>query len=251
MIDIHSHILWGLDDGARSKEESVAMVKMAALAGTTDIVASPHSNTEYQFDPDVVHARIAELQAEVGPTIQIHYGCDFHMMMENIDDALANPEKYSIDHKGYLLVEFADFVIPKTTPEIFHRMLSRGLRPVVTHPERNPLLVRRLPELAEWVSMGCLLQITAASLTGRFGREAKSGSEAMMANGLVQIIASDAHDTKHRPPVLDFAKELIAKEYGETMALLLMVENPMAVLAGAPLPPGPMVVQKKKKWYQF
>jgi protein-tyrosine phosphatase len=251
VIDIHSHILWELDDGSRSFEDSVAMVKMAASAGTTDIVASPHANNEYRFDPVVVESKIAELQAAVGDTIRIHFGCDFHLMIENIEDALACPGKYSIAHKGYLLVEFAEFVIPKTTSEIFSRMLHRGLRPVVTHPERNPLLQRRLPELAEWVSMGCLLQVTAASLSGRFGRAAKSASDQMLDQGLVQVLASDAHDTKHRPPILSGAFEYISKAYGEEAAHLLLTENPMAILAGLSLPAGPVTLNKKKKWYQF
>jgi protein-tyrosine phosphatase len=227
------------------------MVKMAAEAGTTDIVASPHANTEYAFDPAVVEERIAQLQAEVGTAIVIHYGCDFHLTMDNIEDALEHPDKYSIDHKGYLLVEFADFVIPKTTTGIFQSMLSHGLRPIVTHPERNPLLIKRIPELAEWVAMGCLLQVTAASLTGRFGRDARSAAEEMLGRGLVRIVASDAHDTRDRTPKLDGAMAQLTKEYGEDAARLLLIESPMAVLAGAPLPVGPAAVKKKKKWYQL
>src|ERR1039458_475267 len=91
MIDIHSHILPGLDDGSQSLEDSVAMLRQAAASGTTDIVASPHANQKYKFDPLVVESRIGELQAAVGDSPQIHYGCDFHLTMENIDDALRSP----------------------------------------------------------------------------------------------------------------------------------------------------------------
>src|SRR5437588_4823004 len=104
MIDIHSHILPGLDDGSHSPEESAAMVRMAADAGTTDIVATPHANQEYAFDPGIVEQKIADLQAAIGGTPRIHYGCDFHLTLENIDDALRFPGKYSINHRGYLLV---------------------------------------------------------------------------------------------------------------------------------------------------
>src|SRR3954453_11357177 len=112
MIDIHSHILPGLDDGAKTIEDSVAMVRMAAAAGTTAIVASPHCNQEYAFDPTLVHQRISEVQAAVGDTPRIYYGCDFHLTPENIDNAVHDHERYSINHKGYLLVEFSDFFIP-------------------------------------------------------------------------------------------------------------------------------------------
>src|SRR5438046_1222974 len=104
MIDIHSHILAGLDDGARSLEESVAMVRMAAAAGTTDIVASPHANQTYAFDVQAVEAKIGELQQALGSSPRIYFGCDFHLTPENIADALSAWEKYSINHRGYLLV---------------------------------------------------------------------------------------------------------------------------------------------------
>src|SRR5215467_2489642 len=119
MIDIHSHILAELDDGAQSFEESVEMVRMAAAAGTTDIVASPHSNDEYDFEPETVERRISELQRAASESLVIHYGCDFHLNPENIESALRSPDRYTIDHKSYLLVEFSDFLIPRTTAEIF------------------------------------------------------------------------------------------------------------------------------------
>src|ERR1035438_6481836 len=90
-----SHILPGLDDGSKSLEESVAMLRQAAAAGTTDIVASPHANQDYDFDPLVVERKIGELQAAAGESPLIHYGCDFHLTLENIDDALRFPGKYS------------------------------------------------------------------------------------------------------------------------------------------------------------
>src|SRR3954453_23475907 len=119
MIDIHSHILPGLDDGSKSLEESVHMLRQAAEGGTTDIVATPHANQEYRFDPRVVQQKIGELQAAVGDLPRIHYGCDFHLTLENIEDALRSPDKYSIDHHGYLMVEFSDFLIPKPTAQLF------------------------------------------------------------------------------------------------------------------------------------
>ena len=174
MIDIHSHILPGLDDGSKSLEESVAMLRQAAAAGTTEIVATPHANQDYDFDPLVVEQKIGELQAAVGDAPRIHYGCDFHLTLENIEDAVRSPGKYSINHRGYLLVEFSDFLIPKTTDEIFARMMKAGLRPIVTHPERNQLLQHRLPEMEEWVAQGVHMQVTAQSLMGRFGKTAKA-----------------------------------------------------------------------------
>jgi protein-tyrosine phosphatase len=107
-----------------------------------------------------------------------------------------------------------------------------------------------LAELQEWTEMGCLMQVTASSFEGRFGREAQTASEKLMEAGLVRVVASDGHDTNHRPPELDLAFRHIAKEYGDDVATLLLVENPRAMLAGAELPARPMLIQKKKKWYQ-
>src|SRR5262249_7957442 len=154
MIDIHSHILPELDDGSDSLETSLAMVRMAAAAGTTDIVATPHANNQYTFDPEIVEQKIAALQTAAGETPRIHYGCDFHLIPENSEEALRSPGKYSINHRGYLLVEFSDFMIPKSTPAIFERLMSGGLYPIVTHPERNPVLQRKISELEEWVAAG-------------------------------------------------------------------------------------------------
>jgi protein-tyrosine phosphatase len=248
MIDIHSHILPGLDDGSKTLEESVAMLRQAAAAGTTDIVASPHANQEYGFDPQVVERMIGELQAAAGETPQIHYGCDFHLTLDNIEDAVRLPGKYSIDHRGYLLVEFSDFLIPKTTDRIFARMMQVGLRPIVTHPERNQLLQRRLPELEEWVAQGVHLQVTAQSLLGRFGKTAKACADEWMGRGLVHFVASDAHDTKWRTTAMDESRQYVDRRFGPEAGVRLFEENPRAVLAGVPLTAVPLAI-RRKPWY--
>jgi protein-tyrosine phosphatase len=248
MIDIHSHILPDQDDGAATFEVALSMVRMAAAAGTTDIVASPHANSQFAFHPAQVEQKIKTLQAAAGDSPRIHYGCDFHLTPENIDDAVAAPGKYSIDHKGYLLVEFADNMIPKSIEGIFSRMLTAGLQPIVTHPERNPLLQKRLPELELWVQRGCLIQVTAQSLLGRFGKSAKSVSEELMRRSLVHFLASDAHDCQHRPPLLDEVWRLTAKQYGEDTARRLLEENPRAALTGAEVSLDEVEI-RKKSWF--
>jgi protein-tyrosine phosphatase len=235
MIDIHSHILPGLDDGARDHEEALNMVRMAAAAGTTDIVATPHANEEFRFDPAVTEQRIAELQRACGESPRIHYGCELHLTPENIDDAVRFPARYSIARRACLLVEFSDFLIPKTTGEILGWLMEAGLRPILAHPERNPILRKRLGDLAGWVERGCLVQLTAESLLGRFGRAAKSSSEELMRRGLVHFLASDGHDVKHRPPVLDAAWQFLEDRYGRPTAERLLVRNPQAVLEGGPI----------------
>src|SRR5688500_1615002 len=132
-VDIHSHILYGLDDGAKTIAESLEMLRLAAAAGTTDIVATPHASGQYAFSPELIDARIGELSAAT--EVRIHRGCDFHLQADNIEDAIAHPHKYTINHSGYLLVEFSDIAIFASTDEILSELVGAGMAPIITHPE--------------------------------------------------------------------------------------------------------------------
>ncbi len=252
MVDIHTHILPGLDDGARSLGESVAMLGIAAASGTTDIVATPHANLDYSFDPDQITKSIAKLTAAAGPVPRIHRGCDFHLAYENIQDAIENPAKYTINNKNYLLVEFSDLIIFNNTGEIFERLMAGGMVPVITHPERNALLQQRIGKLEEWAVMGVLLQVTALSFLGRFGRRAREFSDELMRRGLVHFVASDAHDTEDRTPDMRGARKYVERHYGNEWAERLFVTNPRRVLTGEPVAGVRRdELPRPRKWYKF
>jgi protein-tyrosine phosphatase len=252
MVDIHSHILPGLDDGSESLEESLAMLKIAVAGGTTDIVATPHANSEFTFQPEVISHKLAELSAAAGNTIRIYTGCDFHLQYENIQDALEHPTKYTINHKNYLLVEFSDLMIFNTTGDIFYQLRSAGMIPVITHPERNWLLQKRFEAISEWVGEGACLQITAQSFLGRFGKSAREYADKLMKAGLVHFVASDAHGTRDRNPDMHEAFEYVTGKYGARRAEQLFVLNPRATLEGEALPdPGPGDAAPRRKWYRF
>ena len=249
-VDIHSHVLYGLDDGAKTREQSVQMLEVAVHSGTTDIVATPHANGRYAFSPAAIARQIADLTAET--ELRIYPGCDFHLQFDNIEDALAHPEKYTINHKGYLLVEFPDVAIFTETDAILARLLDGGMVPIVTHPERNRELQRRLDDLARWVEHGCYVQVTAGSLTGTFGKAAQRCANELMHRGLTHFVASDAHDVRIRTPSLREAYDLLADEWGEDLIRPLFVENPEAVLAGDAVDfELPVRGVKRRKWYQF
>lgn len=250
MVDIHSHILYGLDDGAKTLEESVAMIQDAAGAGTTDIVATPHANVEFSYQPELVDQRIVELTSATGGAVRIHRGCDFHLSYDNIQDALTNPTKYTINQKTYLLVEFSDLLIFRSTAEIFERLRDAGMIPVVTHPERNQLLQQRLEQIAGWVADGCMVQVTAQSVVGEFGRRARDCCRELFERDLVHFVASDAHDCQRRPARLDVAYRHVVKEYGEPRAQRLFVKNPRAALQGEPLArSAPQLLLRPRRWY--
>jgi protein-tyrosine phosphatase len=200
VIDIHSHYIPAIDDGAASFEESVAMLRMAASHGTTSIVATPHASLDYAFNPAYNAEQLGLLREAAGDVIGLYLGCDLHLTFDNIRDALDNPDKYTINGRCYLLVEFSDLLIFKNIDEIFDNFLRSDIIPVVTHPERNALLQQRLPQLRRWVEMGCLMQVTAGSLLGAWGGKAKKFSEDLLGEDLVHFIASDGHDTRRRPP---------------------------------------------------
>jgi len=249
-VDIHSHVLYGLDDGAKTREQSLEMLEIAGRSGTTDIVATPHANGQYPFQPDVVQQQIAEL-AGASP-VRIYPGCDFHLQFDNIEDALANPAKYTLNHTAYLLVEFPDVSIFHTTDEILAQLVDGGMVPIISHPERNVQLRRRLNDLARWVEAGCYVQVTAGSYLGVFGKPAKSSAYELLERGLTHFVASDAHDCRFRPPSLHDAYTALADRWGEDAIRPLFVENPRAVVAGDAVEFDlPQNAARPRKWYRF
>ncbi|MCC7155025.1 MAG: hypothetical protein IT161_10655 [Bryobacterales bacterium] len=250
MVDIHSHILPGLDDGAHDMDESLEMVKMAAETGTTDIVATPHADQQYRYHPGLVRKLIDELQTACGPDPKIHQGCDFHLHSDNIEDALLHTGRYTVNGTQYLLVELDD-AIHTSTPEYFDKLERAGIKIILTHPERYAGL-REMPELVEhWVAAGRLMQVTAQSLLGRFGQQASSFSRHLMDRGLVHIIASDAHNTHDRVPVLSEAREWVETQYSGTLAHLLFDSHPRAVIEGRDVDLSRFPPQRKSLWSRF
>lgn len=251
MVDIHSHVVYGVDDGAKTIEDSIAMLEMAAASGTTDIVATPHSDLKYQYDSDLVKERIAELQARVGDRIRIHKGCDFHLYYDNIENCRTDRARFTINGHRYLMVEFADHAIPKTIGHIFRDMLGNSITPVITHPERNSLLMGRVSDMVQWVRSGCLVQITAGSLTGRFGKSAEEACRRLMRQNMVHFVASDAHDTQWRSPDMRKPYRLVAEQYGEHTAERLFTTHPRMTLTGEYLEcgdPDDEIAQQKPWW---
>ena len=239
MIDIHHHLLFGLDDGPEDIEISVAMAEMSQQNGVTHIVCTPHSSEHYKFNPAVNRERLEKVQERVGDKVELALGCDFHLMFDNIEDAIANPTKYTVNGKQYLLVEFPEHTISQNMREIFFRLSVAGMTSIITHPERNPVLARQPEKMADWLRAGCYIQITAASLTGRFGKMAQKVSHELLRRNWVNFIATDAHDLTSRPPMLRDAYQLVADKYGKETADRLCLHNPHAAFFGEPLPPQP------------
>jgi protein-tyrosine phosphatase len=243
MIDIHSHILPEVDDGSKSWEISEQMCRMAAKDGIEHMVATPHANDRYAYDRQHLSEIRDELQQRVGPVPRLGLGCDFHMSYENLQDIVVHPDRYIIEGGQYLLVELSNFSIPVQIDESYTNLLQMGIRPVITHPERNPILVRSPQRVLQWVELGCAVQVTASAFTGRWGQPAFHMAEWLLKHDALHVLATDAHDLKSRPPVLSAARDAVADLRGEEIARSLVYDNPLAVVSGKPLPyfPEPVV----------
>lgn len=208
------------------------MLEIAVQSGTTDIVATPHANSEFPFRPEVVQKKFAELKAAANGLIRLHLGCDFHIQFENVQDALSKPQKYTINNGPYLMVELPDVMSFPVIREILNRLQHVGITPIITHPERLMQLQSQPEEIRRWVEERCLVQITGQSLTGRFGNSAQQCASYLLKQGLVHFVASDAHDTRDRTPKLSEAFEWVSSRFGAKRAERLFLTNPAAVIAG-------------------
>jgi protein-tyrosine phosphatase len=238
MVDIHTHVLPGLDDGAPTLEEGFEMVKLAAANGTTDLVATPHSNAHFEFDECRIDELFRGLSALSAGMINLYRGCDCHMNLQNLEDALAHPTKYTINRTRYLLVELPDFMGPSVVWHQLQALINARICPIITHPERNISLQSNMDHLKRWVEGGCLVQVTGQSFSGRFGAVARRAVEKLMDADLVHFVASDAHDCVDRPPDLSKAHEHVSSRWGRGTAQRLFIDNPAAVIADAPIDRG-------------
>jgi protein-tyrosine phosphatase len=256
MVDLHCHILPGIDDGAKTMEDSLAMAEMAIADGITHVVATPHSSENYVFDYPRIRELRDALQEKVGDRLQLATGCDFHVSPENVDRLKHDPARYCINQKDYLLVEFNEFSIPPWMDQALHELQLAGIRPVVTHPERNRILRARPERLVQWARLGCYVQVTAGSVTGTFGSGAQEDALAWIALGIIHFVSSDAHNITTRPQRLQPAYDVVREKFGREKAEALFVENPLAAFEGLALPHVPVIAEdaerpQRKRFFFF
>lgn len=256
MVDVHCHILPGIDDGPDAIEESLAMAESAINDGITHVVATPHCSREYPFDYARVQRLRDRLQSEIGDRLTLATGCDFHLNPENLEALRSDPSRFCINQHEYLLVEFNEISIPPSMDETLHDLQLKGLRPIITHPERNAILRRQPERLARWTRLGCYVQVTAGSLTGTFGPRAQEDSLCWIGKGFVHFVASDAHNTKRRPLRLQPAYAAVSEQFGDEKSRALFLDNPLAAFEGRELPyvpeiPDERVLPRRKKFLFF
>ena len=240
MIDLHCHILPGVDDGAQTLDEAVAMCKMAAADGCEAMIATPHQRRGEWWNDDVARLReiAGRLQAAVGGGFRVALGGEIHAGPQLLEEVGKLPDAGILPLAGsrYLLIEFSPFTTATQAADLMHELGIAGLRPIIAHPEFIPWLARDPELLGRLVSLGATAQVTAMSLTGDFGRRPQQDALVFLDAGLVHFVASDSHGIRNRPPGLRRAYETVAARHSEDLARRLTTDNPRAVLEDRPLP---------------
>ena len=242
MIDIHMHVLPGVDDGPDRQREAVEMCRLAAAGGCEVIVATPHQR-HYAWensDSDLLVGLIEQLQAEVGPSPKLLLGAEIRIDSRLLEELDRFPSSGILSLAGtrYLLLE-ADRELPGPEPmDLVHELSIRGWRPIFAHPEFIPSLCGDFQLIADLIAAGALMQITAGSLLGKFGRDSQRIVSRLLDAGHAHVLASDAHGARWRPPDLGEARAAIASRWGEETAWRLCVGHPRAIIQDRPLAEG-------------
>ncbi len=237
MIDLHSHILPDLDDGASSWEEAVQMCSAAFQDGTRTMVATPHVfNGIYSPKSEQIEEKISELKNRLfleGIDLEIVQGAEVHVRPD-LPLLMSEDPILTFNGKGrYFLLEFPHSVIPPNADQFIFKLMTQNLIPVIAHPERN-LSVQSRPEILEpLVKQGALTQVTAMSFTGGFGPQTRDVACELLRRNLVHVVASDAHNSRGRPPLLSDARKRIIDLVGFEKSRELFEVFPRKILEGA------------------
>ncbi|GLK88113.1 tyrosine-protein phosphatase [Pseudomonas turukhanskensis] len=237
MIDLHSHLLPGIDDGAADMNQALEMAAHAVACGTTHMVCTPHlhpgryNNTKASIA--LVVAQFAQALAKAGIALQVSAAAEARFDSDLVNLAMEGQLPYLGEWNGrkVLLLEFPHSEIPRHAEKLTAWMLKNNIQPLIAHPERNKGLMGpgNHKRIEPFLAQGCLLQVTAGAVAGHFGSSAQELAERFLLAGQVTILASDAHNMKNRPPNLLPGLEHAAELIGESAARLLVDDNPWRI----------------------
>lgn len=236
MIDIHCHLLAGVDDGPGTWDEVMEMVAQGMKDGIEGAVATSHIPDRLGPEVDRLYqAKFEELKErieETGLAFQIFLGAEIFFQF-GLEEQVGNLQTATFHGNGmYFLLELPLGFFPPQFDQVVFRLRARGLRPILAHPERYASLSRNLDRARDWVEQGVLLQINGGSLTGQFGRHVQRTARELVASGLVHFVGSDAHNITSRPLRLGEAREAVQDLLGEQGADLLFRINPERAIRG-------------------
>jgi protein-tyrosine phosphatase len=237
MIDLHCHLLYGIDDGAADATVSLEMARASVADGVTVVACTPHilPGLYANSGPEIRVAtkRLQQLLNQEEIPLRLVAGADNHITPTFLAELQAG-HLLSLGNTRYVLVEPPHHVAPPRMEDLFFDLLVAGYVPILTHPERLSWIESHYSCIKRLVHAGVWMQLTAGSLTGAFGRRARYWGERMLDEGCVHVLATDAHDTNRRPPNLSQGRELAAKRLGQVEAEHLVKTRPQGVLSNAP-----------------
>mgnify|MGYP001168819044 CR=1 FL=1 len=250
MIDIHTHILPGADDGARTIEDAIRMAQAAAAEGITDLIATPHhANGNYTNPASKVRELTAflndRLRAE-GIPVSVHTGQEIQVHDELLD-AWDRGELLTLGDSRYMLIEMPHHRIPPGMTELLHELAVMGIKPIVAHPERNGDILKDPNLLDELHEYGAYAQVTAQSLTGDYGSQVAKCAWRLCRAGKIHLISSDAHDTGRRNFRMKEAYAAITREMGEAWTSYFR-DNARRVLDNRDFGPAPESLKQTHRW---
>jgi protein-tyrosine phosphatase len=233
MVDLHCHILPGVDHGPATIDESIEMARVAVADGVGTVVATPHVNFEFPTTPEAIRRGVELLSRRLrdeGIDLVVLPGGDYQLTPELLSGR--EPIVTVGDAGRHFLLELPSNTLLPNLPDIIRRFVDRGLVPIVTHPEREVYLMRKPGHVAAMAKAGGLVQVTAGSLLGDFGDGARQSAEVLVKEGLCTVIASDAHWAAVRPPVLSAARERLDQLGGSGTADRLTRDAPAGIIRG-------------------
>lgn len=254
MVDLHCHILPGIDDGAQTMSDSIAMAKKAVEQGIDTIIVTPHyKNGKYDNQKPTILEKVDELQKKLSEEkidLKILPGQEVRIHGELID-GFEHGEVQTLAGSSYVLVEFPSASVPRYTEQLFFDMQMKGLTPIIAHPERNQQIIEQPNLLYQLINNGALSQVTAASVIGGFGKKIKNFTLQLIEANLTHFIASDAHNLHNRNFKMTEAFDLIHSIYDQDFVDLLK-ENPALLAEGKNVYKEiPERIKKKKRFILF
>jgi protein-tyrosine phosphatase len=250
LIDLHSHILHGVDDGAKLLEDSIAMGRAAAEDGIHVMACTPHFMPGmYDNEAGDIRRRVQELNTvfeDQGIDVALVTGSDAHVRPDFVQ-ALRNGEILTLHDSRYVLIEPPHNILPNRLDDLLFNIVAAGFVPILTHPERLKWIEREYDFIINAFKSGVWMQITAGSLTGKFGRRPEYWAQRMLSEGMIHILASDAHNLRSRPPIMSEAFELAKSELGLDEATHLVVTRPTLVLENAPPGAAPEILAQQPR----
>lgn len=229
MIDLHTHILPGLDDGSSSVAETIAMAKIAVDCGIRGMAVTPHCNTDRRLDIRQTLGLVRDVLQELNIPLILYPGMEIKGAPDTAD-MLSDGRLITINGSRYPLIEFDFKSTGEAETNILRDVVQAGFMPIVAHPERYSYVQEEPSLLNEWKTMGCAFQVNRGSFVGHFGEAAKELAYEMTARGFTTIVATDAHSDQHRIPWMKDVKMILTRHFDPIAAHFLLRYNPLRIL---------------------